>query len=364
MFRYGFDLYIQKKCSTLDRENSIHLLVKVIYISIVSIVFITIFIEFLIYLSLGYIGIEKWQYLSLMLFIGPIFSILWLLMYYFRAIGEGVFSTLNMEIIFPIVQLLVIYILYQYNFSPYIVLFASFFLPTCLCVALYIFKIRGYLPEYEKITISINLKEILGLVRNGFPYLMVSMSAMALVWVDIFVISFFENNASIGLYSVVTRIGMIMLIPASAATIFFNNKVASCYKNDNLSELKKSFNFMFTALTTLAILMFMLVIFFHVEILLLFGSGFDLASTTLIIFMLAQAINLSTGVFESIFVMSDLKMIFAKLNFYMIILNLILNIPLVYFYGIVGASIATLLSIVMVRLIQYRYIQSEFNINA
>ena len=79
--------------------------------------------------------------------------------------------------------------------------------------------------------------------------------------------------------------------------------------------------------------------------------------------MLAQAINLSTGVFESIFLMSDLKIILAKINLYMIIFNLILNIPLVYYFGIVGASIATLLSIVIVRLIQYSFIRREFNIN-
>ena len=196
MFRYGFDLYIQKKCSTLDRENGLHLLVKVIYISIVSIFFITIFIEFLIYLSSGYIGIEKQQYLSLILLVGPIFSALWLLMYYFRAIGEGVFSTLNMEIIFPIAQLLIIYTLYQYSISPYIVLFAAFFLPACACLALYIFKVREYVPEYEKNTILIGLREVPVLIRSSAPYLLVSMSAMALAWMDIFVISFFENNES------------------------------------------------------------------------------------------------------------------------------------------------------------------------
>lgn len=367
VFRYGFDVYLQKESASLELKNkyfkSISIFFNVVWISIISVIAITLILELGLYFFIQNIDSEKYKYLSLLLIFGFAYSILWILSYYFRGIGSGKLSVFNLEILFPVFQILAIFILKQFNLEVYSVLIYSFAISIFMSILVYIFPIKGritlLLTTYKFKFPKIQIKYIL----QSYPFLLVSMSSMLLAWTDIYVISYFETNENIGIYSVVTKIGLLILFPASAVSIFFSNKVVEFMQLNNYESLNKYFRIATFSLFFISFTMFILINYFDVYILSLFGEVFTSASLTLLLFSFAQLINGTAGVFESFFLMTKLRNVLMKLNIMIIIVNIILNIPLVYFYGINGAALATLIAIILNRLIQYAIIKRNYSVS-
>lgn len=370
VFRYGFDVYIQKEASSFESKKkylkSISKFFNITWFSMVSIILITFIVECILYYFREYIDILKYQYLSLLLIFGFLYSILWILSYYYRGIGRGKFSVLNLEIIFPSIQILSIFILLQFDLQIFYILIYSFVISILFSILLYFNGIKNRVYLLKKATKIKFPKLEMKHVKHSYPFLLISMSSMLLGWTDIYVISYFETNENIGIYSVVTKIGLLILFPASAVSIFFSNKVIEFLEKNDYKQLNKYFKIATFGLFMISLSMFIIINSFSTIILSSFGDAFISATTVLLLFSFAQLGNGTTGVFESIFLMSDLKNILMKLNIMMLVINLILNIPFVYLYGIKGAAIATLIVIFLNRVIQYIIINRLFraNINA
>lgn len=363
IFRYGFDTYIQKESASLEIKKkylkSISQFVNVTYFSVLSIIIVTLIAEFILYYFHEDIDVLKYQYLSLLLVFSFLYSILWIFTYYYRGIGKGKLSVLNLEILFPIIQILIIYILMQFNLQTFYILVYSFVISIFLGILIYFNNIKNRIILLIQVS-NIKFPKIeIKHIKQSYPFLLVSMSSMLLTWTDIYVISYFETNENIGIYSVVTKIGLLILFPASAVSIFFSNKVVEFLRKNDYKQLNKYFKIATFGLFLISMLMFIVINSFSTLILSLFGDIFISATTVLLLFSFAQLLNGTTGIFESIFLMSDLKNIFMKLNIIMLLINLLLNIPLVYFYGMEGAAIATLIVISINRVIQYNIIYKK-----
>ena len=363
IFRYGFDTYIQKESASLEIKKkylkSISQFVNVTYFSVLSIIIVTLIAEFILYYFHEDIDVLKYQYLSLLLVFSFLYSILWIFTYYYRGIGKGKLSVLNLEILFPIIQILIIYILMQFNLQTFYILVYSFVISIFLGILIYFNNIKNRIILLIQVS-NIKFPKIeIKHIKQSYPFLLVSMSSMLLTWTDIYVISYFETNENIGIYSVVTKIGLLILFPASAVSIFFSNKVVEFLRKNDYKQLNKYFKIATFGLFLISMLMFIVINSFSTLILSLFGDIFISATTVLLLFSFAQLLNGTTGIFESIFLMSDLKNILMKLNIMMLLINLLLNIPLVYFYGMEGAAIATLIVISINRVIQYNIIYKK-----
>jgi O-antigen/teichoic acid export membrane protein len=363
IFRFGFDLYVQREVSVFLEDNKqkegVVLLLNTILVSVAFMFIATIVAEIFLYMASSYIDSKKYSYMSLLLIFGVLHPIFWIISYYYRGVDRGKFSVINMEIIFPIIQIVLILIFYNFGYSAVYILVYSFILSLIACTAVYLYGIKDQLlnvyteSRFSKIDFSLNH------VKKSHTFLMVSMTAIILSWSDILVISFFETNQSIGIYSVISKIGMVMMMPTSAVAIFFNNHVARCNARGDLEQIKKYAIVLTLLLFIVSLIGFSLINTFGIEILSFFGDEFRSAVIVLLIFTLAQLINATAGVFESIFIMTNMRLLFLKINLFMIIINIALNVPLVYMYGIDGAAIATLLSIVLARSVQFYYVKRK-----
>tara|TARA_B110001450_G_C17176543_1_gene301581 strand:+ start:40 stop:498 length:459 start_codon:yes stop_codon:yes gene_type:complete len=149
-------------------------------------------------------------------------------------------------------------------------------------------------------------------------------------------------------------------MPTSAAAIFFNNKVASWNSTGEKTLIYGLFLALTRYLIFVSISAFLIINIFGAQVLSVFGEEFAAATKVLLIITLAQTINASAGVFESVFTMTDMKMVFFKINIFTLVVNLSLNIPMVLLYGIQGAAIATLFSIMFGRLVQFMYLKKGY----
>ena len=68
VFRYGFDVYLQKESASLELKKkcvkSISILINVVWISMISIIAITLLLELGLYFFIQNIDAEKYKYLS------------------------------------------------------------------------------------------------------------------------------------------------------------------------------------------------------------------------------------------------------------------------------------------------------------
>ena len=185
------------------------------------------------------------------------------------------------------------------------------------------------------------------------------MSSMLLAWVDFYVLSFFEGDSNLGIYSVSTKLAQFMLFPASAIAIFFSNRLVEFYENNDYKSINIYLKKITIILFVVSSLIFILINLFSSTILNLFGKEFIEGSMALLILTFAYLINASLGSFETVLLMSSYKRYLFNLNLITVLLNIVFNLPLVFLYGIEGAAFGTLLSITANRIMQYYFIRNK-----
>ena len=101
---------------------------------------------------------------------------------------------------------------------------------------------------------------------------------------------------------------------------------------------------------------------FSKNILLIFGQGYDVASSTLVILMAAIACGAMFGVNFIYLNMTGRQKIFQYILMITVVFNFFLNKYLVPRYGLIGAAIAFLISTLIWNIISALYIYKKDNV--
>lgn len=363
--RFGFDVHLHKKIAKFyngkNKYKSQELFLKIgaipfivlLAISLVMVLLIPVLQSVNIWTSI------KFDYLYELIIYSSAYSLMWLFAYYQRGLNKGNISIFILEIVFPIINILLLFLFNEIYVEPRVILMHSF--GVSILLSLILFAILDG-AKWNKLNLVKFLPTVTFArieIKEGFPFLLISISSMLMTWIDFFIISFFESESELGIFSVATRIAFFMLFPASAFAIYFSNKLVEFYSSGNLNEIRRYLLSISLGLGIISLSLFSIINFFNTELLSFFGQEFKSATTVLLILTFGQLINASTGAFETTILMSSEKKYLFKLNFLVVIVNLIFNIPLVYYYGINGAAIGTLLAIVFNRFVQYKIIYSK-----
>ena len=145
---------------------------------------------------------------------------------------------------------------------------------------------------------------------------------------------------------------MFILFPVSAISIFFANILVELFALDDRQGIRTYLNSITGVLSIVSILIALFLNLYGTEILSLFGKGFDQGENLLLVLSVGYTLSAMFGSYETVLLISDYKERLSRINLQMIFLNLVLNFPLVYYYGINGAAAGTLIVIVYSRLLQ------------
>ncbi len=182
------------------------------------------------------------------------------------------------------------------------------------------------------------------------PLLFNSLTIIIIAWIDTLMLGFFRTTSEVGLYNAAIPTAKLIYILPTALVSLYLPTIAQ-YLN-NRTELKKTFY-----LTTKWILLinlnflFLAIIFSKSLLGILFGNEYMIASLALIILIIGYFIN------SMVYTSRDILMLMKKSTTILIatltggILNIILNYLLIPQYGIIGAAIATSISIITLSLI-------------
>ena len=346
IFRFGFDIYLHRLMAEKnDKFNKIYL--QKLFGEIVSISFILLLFFSVVYFIFAQsLTNNRFLFLNYLIPFSCFYSFMWLYSYYLRGCGKGTKSVFLLEIFFPTLHIILLLILQSFFIKPVDILIYSFGF-SIIFTNIFQIILDRYNPFY--LLPKFELKIIKNHFRQGLPFLVISLSAILLGYVDIYTLGFFVSDFDIGIYSVALKISNFVLLPASAIQVFYSNEIVKFLEKRDMSTLKQTSLKILKILFIIGLLIFLFLNLLSFNILSLFGDEFTSASNLLLFLSGAYFVALFLSPYEMILIMSKRKKIVSSINILTILFNLLFNLPLIYYYGIYGASIGTGLALIINR---------------
>ncbi len=179
--------------------------------------------------------------------------------------------------------------------------------------------------------------------------------------IDILMLGLFASAAGVGIYSIAVRLIVLAEVIFGAFAPIFNPFVTELHEKKEFLKLSNLLKAITKWNVTISFPIFLSLLFFPGFFLHIFGTSFIQASSCLSILVIAHLVSSTSGLPSSIIFMSGRSDITFKNNFALLVLNSVLNYLLIPKYGILGAAIATGISLVLMtfaRIIQVYYLMA------
>lgn len=200
------------------------------------------------------------------------------------------------------------------------------------------------------------------MLKMALPLLLVSGSGIMIANIDKIMLGYLEDSEATGLYSVALRLSLFMIFFLQVTNSAIAPKLASMYKKKKIKDI----NIMVKRVTIFLILVSGILalgfIFFGNYILGIWGEEFKVAYTTLLVLAAGQFVNNSTGCAGVLLVMCGEEKLHGKISLLSLAINLVLNYILISSHGILGAAIATSITITLENIIKVIYAKTRLGI--
>ena len=266
------------------------------------------------------------------------------------------YKSFVINIFVPIISLLSMLIGLQISKEVAIsipILFSS--IAGCSLITFYLFTL---LKNKISINDKINFMEIksskfrLDLLRFSYPLMFVTIIGTAMHWMDIYMLGFFFDNTTVGMYHPPARTAGLMRMILIAFMGIFSPILSELFsKNDN-QGMKNLYHLVVRWIMTIALPLFLLIILFPKKVMFLFGPEYQESHLVLSILTTSVLIQTFIGISGPTLTMTG----YPKINFInsviVLLINFILNITLIPLHAGLGAASATLISMLFLGLIR------------
>lgn len=272
-----------------------------------------------------------------------------------------VYSLLTNISVVTIATVLLIYFSFI-NRDPIVPLFAQILAILIASVISLIYWFRE-LNKLSKKNISeyfIKYKEILVI---SIPMLITASMGLIISWTDTIMLGVFATDVEVGVYNVAMKMSMIISLSLVAINTIAAPKFAEFWGRKDMLGLSKvaqqSTKLIFW--TSFPLVVFTWI--FPEWIMRIFGKEFIVGSTSLILLSFSQLINAMTGSVTYILQMTGKQYIVQYIVFFSAIINILMNYFLIPIYGINGAAIASMASLIFWNVGAYIFVRSSLKID-
>jgi len=204
---------------------------------------------------------------------------------------------------------------------------------------------------------------IKSLLKQSLPLIMVSSMNLLLSYMDIYMLGFFSNSSEVALYSISSKIVLMSSMILVAFNSVIGPKIAYYFSSNNLDKIERLIQKTTLSLFIIGSIIQILIILFGKLILSFYGEEYTQAYTALIILSIGQFAVLATGPVASFLIMTNKQKIHKNSVFISLVINFLLNLILIQKYGLLGAALATTISIIIKNIIEVFYIKYNVGIN-
>lgn len=188
------------------------------------------------------------------------------------------------------------------------------------------------------------------LLRTGLRIMGVNSISLIMAWTDTVCLGIWRPSAEVGLYGIAIRIALLTSLVVSAANSAIGPKFAELSAQENTPGLRMLMQRTSLGMAFIAIPVSAVLLLFPKFILGLFGHDFSAAYVVLMILAVGQFVSVVTGTLGHLMMMSGHERSLRNIIAVSAVLNVILNVILVPSFGMVGAAIATTISLISMSL--------------
>ncbi len=191
------------------------------------------------------------------------------------------------------------------------------------------------------------------LLLFSLPLLSVVIAQTAINWIDTFVLGYFKTAEIVGLYSAALPLARFIYEPLSALLLIYTPIATGLYSRNRMPELNRSFTVSTKWLMFLSLPIFLVLFLFpEVVLRLFFGGGYVPASAALRILSIGFIISNLLGPNGATLVALGHPRFLMWNTLVTFGVNLVLDIILIPPLGIVGAAIASTVSLILANVLR------------
>ncbi len=183
------------------------------------------------------------------------------------------------------------------------------------------------------------------MIKMAKPLLFVSATTLLSSSLDVIMLGWLSNSSSVGLYTVATRLVLFIAFFLQITNAVLSPKIAAYFANNELSKLTVMIKQVTFVLIIIGVLSTIFFVILGKPILSVWGHDFTEAYYCLVILCFGQFINISTGCSGVLLIMSGNEKVFSYITSISLLFNFTLNLVLISKYDILGAAIATSITI-------------------
>lgn len=256
------------------------------------------------------------------------------------------------DVFFPLVNISLVILIYLVG-SKLTGVILAWVLTSILSLILSLYYLKKIISEMQldKPDTDNILPKLPGLLSYSSPLLLVVILTTLITLVDTLMLGYFRSSAEVGLYGAATKTAILTSLILISVNTIFEPIIAVLYKREQTQRLESMFKFSANWIYILSLPIFILFLLFAKEIMAIFGAEFVCAWPVLIIISFAYFLNASTGSVGVILIMSGHQKLMLYNSIAIFMFNIIANYLLIPLYGMIGAAIATWLSIVSYNII-------------
>lgn len=269
------------------------------------------------------------------------------------------------QVLSPVSKLLILLLLTYFTTNQYNPVYAVFYGHVLLMILSFLaigYVIKKLYNSSSRLNKDISIKKInyISILTLSFPMFLTAAMHTIMTQTDIIMLGMMDDIKAVGIYAIAIKLAGLTSFVLGTVNTIAAPKFSELYHSGQMNELKnvaqKSSKLMFWS-TLPIILIFIL---FGRYILEIFGEEYTVAYMTLLILILGQFVNAVVG---SVGFLLDMTGYQKQLNIMVIfsgLVNIILNYILIPSYGIVGAALASAISLSLWNIIATFYIKNKF----
>lgn len=200
------------------------------------------------------------------------------------------------------------------------------------------------------------------LLSYSSTMILISFMSVILSRTDRVMIGIFSSSSSVGIYNIAATVGGLATFLLSSSNMAFAPIISELYTQDKVSILNDLYSTITKWIVMFTLPIIVTIIIFPETILSVFGAEYIDAKYVLILIALGHMINAFVGANGLILNMSGHERFELYNNIMMSVINIILNLILIPRFGILGAAIATCLSITTINILKVIEVKKYLNI--
>ncbi len=271
-------------------------------------------------------------------------------------------NTANITLIIPTILRIILLLIVTYFFyniyNPIYLHWITLALLPFLFTIYPIYKNFVVASKDEPVLILPELKTIRHL---SFPMFITYFSFLVNNNADVFMLKIFDiSTADVGIYKTVTNIALISATLLVAINTTVQPKITQLYYKHEMKELSRLVQRSSGLIFWLSLPIYILLFGLAKQIMQLYGSTFADGTIPLMILVVGQFFNTACGPVAQLLNATGHHKQFTYISIFGAFVNILLNVFLIKYYDVVGASVASTISMIVWNVVGVVYIYQKF----